>query len=109
MTDEELAAIRARCEAATAGPWEWADSGLELCQADPGTKSIVRMGLDDTLWIYSLADAVFITCAREDMPKLLAEIDRLKKLVPPWRLKQRKRASSRRQDGGQHTPSSPAT
>ncbi len=34
MTDDELAAIRARCEAATPGPWEWERS---YSVAYPGT------------------------------------------------------------------------
>ena len=73
MTDAELAAIESRANAATAGPWElagcciskWTDAG------DPEMRIYDEGG-------HSQADAAFIAAAREDVPKLLAEVRRLR-------------------------------
>ena len=85
MTDLDLAAIRERAEAATPGPWEWQPpSDEEWPIADesllsPGTGKYVLVG-----WGYDAsgiegetADREFIAHAREDIPALLDEIDRL--------------------------------
>ncbi len=68
-----LAAIKARCEAATPGPWK--DEYAEL----EGFASILRH--DGTDW-HQVCDAdqhdrPFIAHARSDVPWLLAEIERL--------------------------------
>lgn len=79
MDAERLAEIRARCEAATAGPWwhDWnmggspnevwvsGDSWGLICTTDGG------VGDEDK-------DAEFIAHAREDIPALLAEVERLR-------------------------------
>lgn len=74
LTSEEIEAIRKRTEKATEGPWRdnfgsfvdgievWSDGGCVL-STEAG---IVR---------YS--DAEFIANSREDIPKLLAEVDEL--------------------------------
>lgn len=80
MTDEELQAIRARCEAASPAPWEqeeWSGRlrdahGESLCAADPD-------GADAGLW--RKEDARFVIHARIDVPTLLAEVDRLQKAL----------------------------
>jgi len=95
MTQEELDAIKARCEAATAGPWhwsgdypsdapcphgtDWTDHGPDLTSStDP---VITSSGYDASSLDVSDADAEFIAAARSDVPALLAEIERLEALL----------------------------
>ena len=92
MTNEQLAAIKARCEKATPGPWE-------VRSIEPEEFDAVS---DDTFYIMAdkwevasittyerviepdwqrdddEADADFIAHAREDIPALLAEVERLR-------------------------------
>lgn len=91
LTDERLAEIEARCNAATPGPW---DSCTAICgsgdsaiiapihgrscvlalvyaEVDEQGKDVVR----------SMRDAAFIAAARTDVPDLLAEVRRLRALV----------------------------
>jgi len=82
ITDAELDAIRARTKAATPGPWTYSMSG------DLGTKAelrlIVRRHLAEPLgtmepnWIPGNADMSFIKNAREAVPALLDEVERLR-------------------------------
>jgi hypothetical protein len=66
MTEDKLKEIRARCEAATPGPW-----GVRI---DKDSLFPVQY----SGWVgYENADAEFIANAREDIPMLLAEIERL--------------------------------
>ena len=82
LTTEEVAAIRARCAAATPGPWrayiEGRDhtSGSSFIMTGEGE---VR-GDDIELSGTTLADQDFIAHARQDIPRLLAEIQRLQNL-----------------------------
>jgi len=83
MTPEELKAIRERAEKATPGPWEadkdlpavlahsrrW-DERLSMLTVNP------IFGDDGKQWRH---DQQFIAHAREDIPRLLDEIDRLLK------------------------------
>lgn len=68
MTDEErLAAIQARCDAASPGEWQ-AERGLSL-QPD--------VALENGAWIaetHHMSDAEFVAHAREDVPWLLAQV-----------------------------------
>jgi hypothetical protein len=79
----ELEAIRRRCEAATSGPWESFVEGREHL----GGNDFIRTGgLDDQspdieLLGASTADQDFIAHARQDIPRMLDEIERLKKKV----------------------------
>jgi hypothetical protein len=93
MTPEELAAIRQRCEKATAGPWLIGGPypGASVCvQVDSGsgwphpeppvwdciaTLDDRREGEPNPL---AQSDADFIAHARTDIPALLDEIDGLK-------------------------------
>lgn len=84
LTQEELAEIRKRAEAATAGPWRWEDDlhDCEMPDLINDTQSIMDFG--DCEMFYptqgtppDIFDAEFIAHAREDVPKLLAEIERL--------------------------------
>jgi len=80
MDSAELEAIRKRCDAATAGPWE---SFVEGRDHLGGNDFIRTGGLDDQspdieLLGASTADQDFIAHARQDIPRLLDEIQRLK-------------------------------
>ena len=81
MDSAELEAIRKRCDAATAGPWESFVEGRDHL----GGNSFIRTGgIDDRfpdieLLGASTADQDFIAHARQDIPRLLEEIERLKK------------------------------
>lgn len=101
MTDAELAAIQARCDRASIGPWFF-NSYNRVCSAPLSSEhsrleSERRDWDDDALdaaewpevtiaWIPAThgdtgdnpGDAEFIAEAREDVPRLLAEIARLK-------------------------------
>jgi hypothetical protein len=69
LTDEQLAEIRKRAEAATDGPWTVSFPGAKVINA-------YGIGVDNFD-----EDAEFIAHAREDVPKLLAEIGRLKEAL----------------------------
>jgi hypothetical protein len=118
LTNERLAEIRARCEAATPGPWIWDEkrfnerlrrrgerknSHKRFVYALHGACNMCMFGCRDDIdhgpfdyhsvmylnW-YSVKgnvlagaspmpkDATFIAHARDDIPELLAEIDRLR-------------------------------
>lgn len=83
ISDEELETIRRRCNAATTGPWksliEGRDhtSGSSFIMTGSGTgrgKDIELSGATD-------ADRDFIAHAKQDIPRLLEEIERLRKLI----------------------------
>ena len=105
-TDAELQGIRERCQAATPGPWVWVNTEAaslaevnpdRLVHWDPSRLTEVDgipvfLGQEDVLAVESFdgaesalfvgtADAAFIAHAREDIPKLLAEVDRLRALL----------------------------
>lgn len=69
MTRDQLDAIRARVKAATPGPWRasrWPSNNPGITEA---------WGLSGMV---TFADATFCGHAREDVPALLAEVERLK-------------------------------
>ncbi|MCG7345364.1 hypothetical protein MHZ92_14590 [Sporosarcina sp. ACRSL] len=74
LTTEQLEAIRKRAEAATVGEWEYFNPRLY-------SHSIVKSGDIDgrsiAKEISREADGEFIAHAREDIPALLAEVERL--------------------------------
>ena len=76
MTDEELAGIEARCNAATAGPWEVSGRGFGywavICEY-PHSPAVDGC--------CSRENATFIAHARTDVSALLAEVRRLRGLV----------------------------
>lgn len=83
MTDQELEEIRLRCDAATSGPWV---SYVEGRDHSSGSNFIMTgegdsRGEDIELAGASVADQDFIAHARQDIPTLLSEIERLKKLI----------------------------
>lgn len=82
LTEKELNEIRQRCEKAAGAPWKSFIEGRDhLC----GSDFIQTQGEDIELIGASEADKDFIANARQDIPKLLAEIDRLKGLNKPDR------------------------
>jgi len=76
----DLEAIKARCEAALAscpGPWraeryDEFDDGWEVEPVAPGQEC----------GIFTQAEAEFVAHAQEDIPRLIAEIERLRTLIP---------------------------
>ena len=100
MTEKELQKIKEWCEKATPGPWEyWTDSLID-CIAHEDTVMMWRDGgtsemedciqlvgeSNDPVFIAAIGyrdvieNAEFIAHAREDIPKLIAEIERLQAL-----------------------------
>jgi hypothetical protein len=78
ITDERLADIESRAEAATPGPWK---SYLEEREKMSGSDFIQTGGEDIYLTGATAADQDFIAAAREDVPVLLAEVRRLRALL----------------------------
>jgi len=88
LTNEELDIIEARAAAATPGPWESSIEGRDHLAGD----GFIRTGgLNDdapdmyvTLWFgvrkvpAPPADLDFIAAARQDVPRLVAELRRLR-------------------------------
>jgi len=71
-TEERLAEIRARCWAATPGPWHVCERGFyDECDVTGPEPGAIRGQYA------KFADAAFVAAAREDIPFLLVEIDRL--------------------------------
>ena len=87
MTDDELAAIKARAEAATPGPWA-RDMGhiSTVCSLGPDGRVLAKFAHfhRNGSWESTVQDdenAAFIAHAREDIPALLAEAERLREIV----------------------------
>lgn len=74
ITQEEIEAIRERAKKATEGKWELADTtdGAWIVDDDGDIISGTCERIDD---------ATFIAHARQDIPKLLAEIERLRNAI----------------------------
>jgi hypothetical protein len=109
LSDDELQGIRQRCADATPGPWVWVNTEAsslgevnanKLVRWDPARLTEVDgipvfLGQDEVLSVEAFdgessfyvdpVDAAFIAHAREDIPKLLTEVDRLRALAgePP--------------------------
>lgn len=78
LTDDTLDAIESRCNAATSGPWK---SFLEGRDHQSGS-NFIRTGNEAIeLTGATSADQDFIACARQDVPRLLGEVRRLRKLL----------------------------
>lgn len=89
LSDEELDAIESRCTAASPGPWK---SFVEGRDHIAGDDFIQIQGADDAPDLYvqyasrtvmgltpaSTADQDFIAAARQDVPRLLEEVRRLR-------------------------------
>jgi hypothetical protein len=77
LSATQLDEIRERCEAATRGPWKSYIEGREKMN---GSSFIMTAGEDIYLRGATDADQDFIAHARQDIPTLLAEIERLRAL-----------------------------
>jgi hypothetical protein len=87
LADKELEEIRARCKAATGGPWRYVLEGRDQISGD----SFIMTGPPDDrhgdLYLTegnqsgSNADYEFIANARQDVPRLLDEVERLKTIA----------------------------
>lgn len=76
MLAVELAAIKARCEAATPGPWR----GDCFLYDSEGNDLLFGNGAGIGVFCED-ADAQFAAHAREDMPRLVAEVERLQAVL----------------------------
>lgn len=86
MTDEQLQAIAARCEAATSGTWETNRRTYDV-EINAGKRRYpialaYSTGPSD---ISSVLNAAFIAHAREDVPALLAEVADLRRQLDKCR------------------------
>lgn len=83
MGNSKLQEIMKRCEAATNGPWS---SYVEGRDHESGSNFIMtgtqeNRGEDIELTGATIADQDFIAHARQDIPMLIEEINRLKSLL----------------------------
>ncbi len=83
MTHEELAAIEARCNRATPGPWRSMIEGRDHMSGSSFimTGAPSARGEDIELTGATNDDQDFIAHAREDVPRLIAEVRRLRSLL----------------------------
>jgi hypothetical protein len=92
MTGRELQEIKARCEAASPGPWVVGD--ITEATYYSGKNGVVSVGNRLVAYkggvdvndlsegdLQTFADMEFIAAARSDIPALLAEVERLGKLL----------------------------
>lgn len=93
LTPKQLAAIRERADAATPGPWEIEDNLYQCVLRTPNRhRAFARLYCGDT--VHNIpnygtpkmmrADAAFIRAARDDVPALLAEVERLTHERDEW-------------------------
>ncbi|MBR0813250.1 MULTISPECIES: hypothetical protein [Bradyrhizobium] len=78
LTEEEFKAIKSRCEQTTAGPWK---SFIEKRDKFSGSDFIQTGGEDIYLTGATEADQDFVAHARQDIPRLIAEIERLRAII----------------------------
>ena len=83
ITNDELHAMRVRCDAATPGPWK---SYVEGRDHTSGSSFIMTgeggsRGPDIELSGATSPDQDFIAHARQDVPRLIAELERLRDLL----------------------------
>jgi hypothetical protein len=88
LSDRDLLAMRERCDAATPGPWRHMREGRDHTSGDsfimtgsPGNRR-GDLYVTSAAGPVSAADYEFIAIARRDIPALLDEIERLRRLLP---------------------------
>lgn len=83
MNQSELDEIQSRCDAASPGPWKSYVEGRDHTSGSSfiRTGTSEKRGEDIELTGATIADQDFIAGAREDVPRLLAEIRRLQALL----------------------------
>ena len=86
LSAEDLAQIRRRCDAAAPGPWkaekgdpQWGSIGYEVLGVEKGDCNCPDS--DIPAMLADEEDAIFIAHAREDVPRLLAEVERLRNIM----------------------------
>lgn len=79
MTKERMEEARARCDAATKGPWEAFNNGRIVVRQAPGSISTISDFSFCTANDNSDNDAAFCAHARQDLPDALDTIDKLEK------------------------------
>lgn len=77
MADERLAEIRARVDATTTGPWAVRDLYV-IAPGDVHIADFEWLADTDKEWAEFKANATFTAAARQDVPALLAEVERLR-------------------------------
>ncbi len=82
IADAELSEMEARCLAATPGPWKSSVEGRDHVAGDTVILRWAGEGYDD-LYLNggSIADYDFVAAAREDLPRLIEEVRRLRGLL----------------------------
>ena len=78
ITNAELTQMKERAEKATGGPWEH-DVWSNAITNDGGSVDIIS-NVDGQISVYD-NDAEFIAHAREDVPRLVAEVERLREHI----------------------------
>ena len=78
-TDEELAEMQARCDAATPGPWSFDDFQLEIRSLKEPLPANSIAFIDELRRHES--DGEFIAHSRTDLPRVLADNKRLRGII----------------------------
>ena len=81
MTKEQLEAIKRRADSATRGRWNYDGSFVRSCFGDEMEHFICRIGDDLPYSRDDNENAEFIAHARTDVPALVAEVERLMKIL----------------------------
>ena len=83
LSQPELQEIRRRCEAATPGPWRSFVEGRDHTSGSSFIMTGIGRTRGDDIELHGAtpADQDFIAHARQDIPRLLDEIARLRSLV----------------------------
>ena len=85
LTDPDLDEIRARCDAATPGPWKYMVEGRDHTSGDSFIMRGTKGDRHPDLYLSADgnpatdADCDFVASARQDVPRLLQEIARLRR------------------------------
>lgn len=78
MTEQELAEIEARAQAATAGPWTVGVSWDSVWQWPVMRLKVMCGGTRDALEEEASRNSYFVQASRADVPALVAEVRRLR-------------------------------
>src|SRR5690625_7547957 len=90
LKNAEIEAIRERAEKATQGRWYYEVDCDLYCDKKRDSVMYPYMSSESIPYIkISESDATFIAYARQDIPKLLAEIERLREEIEGMKLQQR--------------------
>ena len=81
LTDDDIQEIKKRYDQATPGPWK---SYVEGREEMSGSDFIMTGGEDIYLTGATVADQDFIARARQDIPRLIVEIERLREILSEW-------------------------